>query len=336
MCIDTTQKFPLRERARQTSKAALAGGSLRPLATSHTVVQDGGIPFTVFSLDEKALAAKKRGGASVCGRKQRFSGLPPNPFAGENRDPALVVGDVGNRHTCILNKFNVLDDHALIITNSFEPQSAPLTADDLAAFFAGVTALPGVGFFNSGPQSGASQRHRHMQLVPYDTLRALHADATTPALPLNTLVRAAAAAARRAPRPGATFTLPQLKLRHAVRLLDPAVAGDCGGSGGGGGGAAAVGAYLKRQYDELLRDVGYAFPVLRANSFTGQAPFDDIAGAAAAEAQQCGGARRGGGAAAGYNLVLTRDYMFVVARARAPRTPPPASTSTRWASWGAC
>ena len=56
---------------------------------------------------------------------------PPDPFA--NPNPALVVARLAPDHLLLLNKFNVVAHHLLVITEQFEHQSERLTVGDLAA-----------------------------------------------------------------------------------------------------------------------------------------------------------------------------------------------------------
>ena len=110
-----------------------------------------------------------------------------DPFAPENREAHLTVVGNGNfplpgsGYSVLLNKFRTMPDHVLLVTEKFELQgAAPLTAPDLAAFYALVTDLPGAGFYNSGEAAGASQPHKHFQALPLDILatygafRSLH------------------------------------------------------------------------------------------------------------------------------------------------------------------
>lgn len=72
-------------------------------------------------------------------------------------------------HELLLNKFPVSMNHALIVTRDFEEQEDALNVRDLAATWAVLDAMPGAGgmaFFNRGRESGASQRHKHLQVVP--------------------------------------------------------------------------------------------------------------------------------------------------------------------------
>jgi ATP adenylyltransferase len=101
--------------------------------------------------------------------KQRASGEPKretpfDPFLPP--DPDLMVCDVGPDHLCVLNKFNVLRDHLLIVTRDYEPQDSWLTIGDFAALLGCMHEMDGLGFYNAGTVAGASQAHKHLQLVP--------------------------------------------------------------------------------------------------------------------------------------------------------------------------
>lgn len=95
----------------------------------------------------------------------------------------------------MLNKFAIVPEHFILITRTFKPQTHLLEAEDLAAAYACIRAYheyegegAGAGerggqqlfvFFNSGAHSGASQMHRHLQLLPVARMRdgLLDADA---------------------------------------------------------------------------------------------------------------------------------------------------------------
>ncbi|KAK0711954.1 ATP adenylyltransferase-domain-containing protein [Lasiosphaeris hirsuta] len=93
---------------------------------------------------------------------------PINPFI--NPDPALLINPLPPLHRLLLNKFAIVPEHFLLVTTAFHPQTNLLTAADLAATHACIAAYPPptplFAFFNSGPHSGASQPHRHVQLLP--------------------------------------------------------------------------------------------------------------------------------------------------------------------------
>lgn len=59
---------------------------------------------------------------------------------------------------------------ALIVSNAFKLQSLPLNHNDFTIWYLTLTAMNGVGFFNSNGIAGASQPHKHLQVVPNDVL----------------------------------------------------------------------------------------------------------------------------------------------------------------------
>lgn len=100
---------------------------------------------------------------------------PFNPF--ENPPAALTICPIEPAHLLVLNKFAIVPEHFLLITRSFQPQTHLLDAADLAATHACLCAYNKLdndqqteeglfAFFNSGPHSGASQPHRHVQFLP--------------------------------------------------------------------------------------------------------------------------------------------------------------------------
>ena len=87
-----------------------------------------------------------------------------------------------------LNKFNTIKDHALLVTDVYEEQSTPLDVADLAAWYYAVMQTNSVGFYNSDFAAGASQRHKHMQVIPRDEFWSTRpADAET-ALPVDKVI----------------------------------------------------------------------------------------------------------------------------------------------------
>ena len=66
----------------------------------------------------------------------------------------------------ILNKFNVVDHHLLIVAREFEDQRALLALRDFEAWWRCMSEYDSLGFYNGGPEAGASQPHKHLQLVP--------------------------------------------------------------------------------------------------------------------------------------------------------------------------
>lgn len=141
--------------AESVSAQALADGALEPIPTTFEVVLDEGVEFLVRIVDK--LICKQTA-------QQRQKRRGENPFL--PYDPALFVADVTTEHVCLLNKFNVLERHLLLVTRRFEEQEQLLNAGDFLAVAACLQQLDGLGFYNGGPIAGASQRHKHLQLAP--------------------------------------------------------------------------------------------------------------------------------------------------------------------------
>lgn len=143
----------------ERSRNALRSGALVPLATRCERIEDGDIAFLV----RVAMGADRKPRSASRGPSAR-SGAGPNPFL--PYDPALFVADVSPSHVALLNKFNVLEHHVLLVTRVYEEQTSQLTRSDFEALWACLREVDGLGFYNSGPEAGASQPHKHLQLVP--------------------------------------------------------------------------------------------------------------------------------------------------------------------------
>jgi ATP adenylyltransferase len=139
----------LKDRTRR----AEASGALETIATEQRVVEDGGVRFVVRSV-------------SSLGRKDRArrEPAPQNPFLPP--DPELTLGHVAPAHVAVLNRFNVLSHHLLLVTEQFEDQEELLTEGDFLALCWALGEFPALGFYNGGVEAGASQPHKHLQIVP--------------------------------------------------------------------------------------------------------------------------------------------------------------------------
>jgi ATP adenylyltransferase len=271
------------QRVRQVSNRALASGALVPIATEAEELADGGVVFRVrvaASLRRKdaqrraALDSAFDPGARVAER--------PNPFL--PFDEALYVGDVSEGHVVLLNKFNVVERHLLVVTREFADQRELITAADFAALWACLREEPGagergaLGFYNGGEEAGASQAHKHLQVVPLPLGLPPDGDATGPAVPMEPALEEALARARDT---GGVVTAAGLPFAHAVAAGPEGVlAADTVSD--------AVGAWLLRRYRELLAAVG--LPV--------------VEGEGERETIQPGP----------YNLLVTRRWMLLVPR----------------------
>lgn len=148
-------------RTLEQTQFALDCGALQPIPTEFQYLQQGEIRFlvrTLANIDRKAKAKAQET------RQSQDRGKPFNPFL--PYDENLFVADISSSHLCLLNKFNVVDHHLLIVTREFEHQETWLTPADFAALQVGLREIDGLGFYNGGTEAGASQPHKHLQLVP--------------------------------------------------------------------------------------------------------------------------------------------------------------------------
>ncbi len=146
---------------KEQTAQALQCGALLSIPTEFEFVEQDGVLFLVRILSNlnRKKAAKEKQEKQTADSGQEF-----NPFLPYEED--LFVADISDTHICILNKFNVVDNHLLIITRAFEEQESLLTQEDFAALWACLADFNGLAFYNGGKIAGASQRHKHLQLVP--------------------------------------------------------------------------------------------------------------------------------------------------------------------------
>ena len=140
----------LPQRSLSVQQTALASGALVPLQTD--VLQlPAAEPFVIRRL------------LSATPKHLRRAGPKPNPF--RPWDPRLEVCRF-DEHVVLLNKYPVQPGHLLLITQTWQPQNGWLTLADFEALARLWREQRGLWFFNSSPEAGASQPHRHLQLLP--------------------------------------------------------------------------------------------------------------------------------------------------------------------------
>jgi ATP adenylyltransferase len=167
-------------------------------------------------------------------RKPR-AGASGNPFA--PYDPELFVADISSTHVALLNKFPVIEHHLLIVTRRFEPQDSALAARDFAALVGCMAQIDGLGFYNAGTDAGASQQHKHLQLVP------LPLGPGAIEVPIEALL---AHAPPDAQADGAPTRSEGLPFEHSFVHLNPPMFGD----------PDSAGECLAAHYRDLLRTAG--------------------------------------------------------------------------------
>jgi sulfate adenylyltransferase (ADP) / ATP adenylyltransferase len=209
-----TLQATLLERAAQARRC----GAIQSLPTTREVIEQNGIPFQVRILESLAIKQSAKASPSTV-----------NPFL--PYDPDLFVAPISPTHLALLNKFNVVEHHLLIVTRVFEDQQCQLTQKDCEALLIGLTEIDGLAFYNAGPEAGASQSHKHLQLMP------LH-HALAP-LPIDRLLCFPQA-------DGMVGAAPGLPFPHACAPMDPDWINPEKNSG----------ASLHASYRKLLRAVG--------------------------------------------------------------------------------
>lgn len=139
------------QQALARAGTALAHGALVPLATE-LVERPGLEPFQLRRL------------LSRTPKHLRGGGPRPNPFLPWDRQLEVARPQPG--HILLLNKYPVQPGHVLLITDHWAPQAGWLDSEDWAAVATVARDTGGLWFFNSCTAAGASQPHRHLQLLP--------------------------------------------------------------------------------------------------------------------------------------------------------------------------
>ncbi|RSM13092.1 hypothetical protein CEP52_002113 [Fusarium oligoseptatum] len=200
--------LPINDLPRLVSAAfsrALAQKELTFYSTEVTVLTLGGVPFQVRFAP--GLSRKPEPGAAPAAsqppaqaetdpygilkadeylveevnRQHRLEARKARMLANDvfkNPPEALRIADLGPSHYLVLNKFAIAAEHFILATNEFKDQDHLLERDDFAAIRACIDAYdnPDGGdglftFFNSGEFSGASQAHRHVQMIPISRMK---------------------------------------------------------------------------------------------------------------------------------------------------------------------
>jgi len=193
-------------RVKEVTEHAKQSGALFSIESTPYIVQDGGVEFVVRVA--KALEKKPAGNRDLALSSQ-------DPFA--EPEPELTVMDLTPTHRLLLNKYNVVDYHLLIVTTDFEHQTDFLNTADLHAATLLMQQVDGLLFYNSGDESGASQPHKHLQFIPLPlnmTAAKQSDDCTTRDLPIEALVAASCVVE------GQVFQLEPLPFEHYVCKLE--------------------------------------------------------------------------------------------------------------------
>ena len=179
------------------ARHALQCGAMRPIETQEGHIEDSGVKFLVRTVSSLA-----RKDAAI----DHANATPADPFL--PYDENLFVTDVSTTHLVLLNKFNVIDHHVLIVTRGFVSQEAPLDSADCAALAACMREFEGLAFYNSGVTAGASQAHKHLQIIPLPIAQA------GPPVPIEALFGTLK-------MENGVYRLPAFNFRHAFAWIEP-------------------------------------------------------------------------------------------------------------------
>lgn len=151
-------------------RTALAGGHLTfdGESASHELID--------YKINDKTFQCHLTELKSLEHRPEKGT-VAKNPFA--KPEPELtILSEFGekNEFKLVLNKFPVVPAHFMLVTNTFISQNTPLSPSELSAIYALLMGLKSDGegknwfaFYNCGPESGASQPHKHVQFMPLPT-----------------------------------------------------------------------------------------------------------------------------------------------------------------------
>jgi ATP adenylyltransferase len=198
------------------AEAALASGAMHSFECAIEYVEDAGVEFAL------RIATKFPPGETAKGRSDSAPRLARDPF--DQPEAALIVRDLTPTHRALLNKFSVLREHLLVVTRAHVDQTAPLDARDFEALALVMKDAEVLAFYNGGREAGASQGHKHLQVVTLP-LSPRHS------IPMDALL---------------VQDKDRLPFRHAFTRLAP--------------GQVAKPAEMERAYRDLHRAAGLEFP----------------------------------------------------------------------------
>jgi ATP adenylyltransferase len=185
---------------------ALRCGALQRIETSQTVLESDGIRFVVRQVSSLMRKEQQCRQTQKRHDEERPSADPFLPY-----EPDLFVADISDTHLALLNKFNVIDNHLLIVTRDFESQDALLNLADFESLITCMAEFDGIAFYNAGAAAGASQAHKHLQIVP------LPLGVSETPVPIESILATTLL-------DGLAQTVPGLPFRHAFARLEPGAA----------------------------------------------------------------------------------------------------------------
>ncbi|QLL31172.1 hypothetical protein HG536_0B00330 [Torulaspora globosa] len=109
---------------------------------------------------------------SLASKPERGDQPDKNPFAEPEPELTVVENVADGEYKLLLNKFPIVPEHTLLVTNTFKDQKSPLSPLDLMTAYNLLLKLDDedenkrhMMIYNSGPSSGSSQDHKHLQTL---------------------------------------------------------------------------------------------------------------------------------------------------------------------------
>ncbi len=202
--MEKLERGTLWDKTLERTEHALNIGALKPITTESMLINDSGVDFLVRIISSLTRKAEEKWRGEEHGERK----TPFLPYEEE-----LFVSHISDTHVCLLNKFNVIDHHLLIVTRLFEDQEMLLTMQDFEAIWTCMAEFEGLAFYNGGKAAGASQRHKHLQMIPMPMME------NGPKVPIEPLFVGAGLE-------GDLFRIPALPFVHSYVRLAPDLAGD--------------------------------------------------------------------------------------------------------------
>jgi sulfate adenylyltransferase (ADP) / ATP adenylyltransferase len=143
--------------------------------TYDVTIEQRDIPFNVQVMQawKKAVddPAKRTHGNQPRVPEVRAGGFrKSDKFLEPFEDGICIEDNLSKTHRLIFNKYPSRKHHVLVITKEREQQGDLLNARDFEASIKAMKALDGFLFYNSDAVAGASERHKHLQVIPVSSL----------------------------------------------------------------------------------------------------------------------------------------------------------------------
>ena len=149
--------------ALKKTEQAIKKKSIIPFKTKLSILDQG-----KYKYELRTLIGKTKNQPNY---KNLNQGPKINPFKPWDKD--LEISNIKTNHILILNKYPVELGHMLLITKKWKPQNGWLDISDWNALVNVNIDTTGLWFFNNSELAGASQPHRHIQLLRRQTINLL-------------------------------------------------------------------------------------------------------------------------------------------------------------------